>query len=86
MTALIHCMVSTGLAIRDTVQLERESIAGGWLRIRRQKTNRPVEQKLDTGLYRELLSVANGNPKYLFGTEQAGQHRQRDSGKRIFAS
>ena len=65
-TALIHLMVSTGLAIMDTIQLERESIAGGWLRIRRQKTNRPVEQKLDEGLYRELLSVANGNPNYLF--------------------
>jgi len=65
-TALIHLMVSTGLAIMDTIQLERESIAGGWLRIRRQKTNRPVEQKLDEGLYRELLSVADGNPNYIF--------------------
>ncbi|HXZ31033.1 MAG TPA: tyrosine-type recombinase/integrase [Terriglobales bacterium] len=72
MTALIHFMVSTGLAIRDTVQLEREHIADGWLRIRRQKTNRPVEQKLDSGLYRELLTVANSSPKYIFwnGTSQ----------------
>lgn len=66
MTALIHCMVSTGLAIRDTVQLERQSIRDGWLRIDRQKTGRSVRQKLDAGLHRELLSVANGNPKYLF--------------------
>jgi hypothetical protein len=29
LTALIHCMVSTGLAIRDTVQLERKNIADG---------------------------------------------------------
>jgi len=65
-TALIHVMVSTGLAIRDTVQLERTSIAGGWLRIKRQKTGRPVEQKLDDGLHRELLAVANSNPKYIF--------------------
>jgi len=65
-TTLIHFMVSTGLAIRDTVQLEREQINGGWLRIRRQKTNRPVEQKLDDGLHCELLSVANGNPKFIF--------------------
>lgn len=65
-TTLIHFMVSTGLAIRDTVQLEREHITGGWLRIRRQKTNRPVEQKLDGGLHRELMAVANGNPKYVF--------------------
>ncbi len=66
MTGLIHCMVSTGLAIRDTVQLERESVRGGWLRIPRQKTGRPVRQKLDAGLVEELLSVANGNPKYIF--------------------
>jgi site-specific recombinase XerD len=72
MTALIHLQVSTGLAIRDAVQLERDSIKGGWLKIRRQKTNRPVEQKLDEGLHRELLAVANGNPKYIFwnGTSQ----------------
>ena len=36
-TALIHCQVATGLAIRDTVQLEREHIKDGWLRIKRQK-------------------------------------------------
>lgn len=66
MTALIHFMVSTGLAIRDTIQLERASIAGGWLKIKRQKTNKPVEQKLDEGLHRELLTVANSNPKYIF--------------------
>lgn len=65
-TALIHCMVSTGLAIRDTVQLERENLADGWLRIERQKTGKSVRQKLDAGLARELMAVANGNPKYLF--------------------
>src|SRR5437588_4121649 len=66
MTALIHLMVSTGLAIRDTIQLERDNIQGGWLRIKRQKTNKPVEQKLDEGLHRELLAVANSNPKFVF--------------------
>lgn len=66
MTTLIHFMVSTGLAIRDTIQLERTNIAGGWLKIKRQKTNKPVEQKLDESLYRELLAVANSNPKYVF--------------------
>jgi integrase len=66
LTALIHLQVSTGLAIRDTVQLERENIAGGWLRIKRQKTGKPVEQKLDSGLCRELLAVANSNPRYIF--------------------
>jgi site-specific recombinase XerD len=65
-TVLVHCMASTGLAIRDTVQLKRESVSGGWLRIKRQKTRRPVKQKLDAGLHQELLAVANGNPKYIF--------------------
>jgi integrase len=66
MTALIHCMVSTGLAIRDTVQLERANMKDGWLRIDRQKTGKAVRQKLDAALCQELLSVANGNPKYVF--------------------
>jgi len=70
MTALIHCQVATGLAIRDTIQLERENLTenelGCWLRINRQKTNKPVRQKIDKGLYQELLSVTNGNPKYVF--------------------
>jgi integrase len=66
MTTLIKFMVSTGLAIRDTVQLERDNLAGGWLRIKRQKTNKPVEQKLDPGLHAELLKVSNGNPRYVF--------------------
>jgi len=65
-TALVHCMASTGMAIRDTVQLKRDSVRDGWLRIKRQKTRRPVKQKLDVGLHRELMAVANGNPKYVF--------------------
>jgi len=65
-TALIHCQVETGLAIRDTVQLERDHIKGGWLRIERQKTGRPVRQPLRPGLHEELLRVTNGNPKYVF--------------------
>jgi integrase len=63
---LVRLMVSTGLAIRDAVQLERKNIADGWLRIERQKTGRPVRQKLDAGLHAELLSVLNGNPRYVF--------------------
>jgi len=66
MTALIHLQVSTGLAIVDAIQLQRDNIKDGWLRIKRQKTNKPVEQKLDEGLHRELLAVANSNPKYVF--------------------
>jgi hypothetical protein len=32
--ALVHCQVSTGLAIGDAVQLERKNIKDGWLRIK----------------------------------------------------
>lgn len=64
MTALIHCMVATGLAIRDTVQLERASLRDGWLRIERQKTGRPVLQRLDPALVTELLSIAG--ERYIF--------------------
>lgn len=64
MTALVHLQVSTGLAITDALQLERASIDGGWLRIRRQKTDRPVEQKLHDSLHQELLRLAG--PRYVF--------------------
>lgn len=69
-TALIHCMVSTGMAIRDTMQLERAHIKDGWLRIKRQKMRGrkggKVVQKLDVTLHAELTAVLNGNPKYIF--------------------
>jgi len=65
-TALIHLQVATGLAIRDAVQLERDNIKDGWLRIKRQKTDKPVRQKLDPSLYHELIAVTNGNPRYVF--------------------
>ena len=66
LTALIHLQVATGLAIRDAIQLERENIKDGWLRIRRQKTNRPVIQRLAPNLHNELSEVLNGNPRFIF--------------------
>jgi len=66
LVVLIKFMVSTGCAIRDTIQLKREDIQDGWLDIKRQKTRKPVQQKLDAGLHRALLAVANSNPKYVF--------------------
>jgi site-specific recombinase XerD len=66
--ALIHCMVSTGLAIRDTVQLRPGDIHDGWLRIKRQKTARPVVQNLDINLIQEMLSVANEDYFFWDGT------------------
>jgi integrase len=66
LTTLIHLMVSTGLAIRDAGQLERDNLVDGWLRIERQKTGKPVNQKLDPALFEELLTTRNGNPRYVF--------------------
>lgn len=65
-------MASTGLAIRDAVQLERSAIIEGWLRIDRQKTGKSVQQKVDPSLVAELAAVTNGNPRYVFwnGTTQ----------------
>jgi len=62
-TLLVKFMIATGVAIRDTVQLERKNIRDGWLRINRQKTGRPVRQHLDPGLCRELL---DGEGRYIF--------------------
>src|SRR5215470_56877 len=62
-TLLVKFMIATGVAIRDTVQLERKSIRDGWLRINRQKTGRPVRQHLDRALCRELLE---GDGEYVF--------------------
>ncbi|PYX53250.1 MAG: hypothetical protein DMG76_26285 [Acidobacteria bacterium] len=66
LTALIHLQVSTGLAIRDAVQLEITDIKDGRLSIRRQKTDKGVTQRLDPDLHRELMTVTNSNPKYVF--------------------
>jgi integrase len=69
-TALIHTMVSTGMAIRDTVQLEKSQIREGWLKIKRQKMKKKeggkVQQKLDPALYAELMAVTNANPRFVF--------------------
>lgn len=62
-TLLVKFMIAAGVAIRDTVQLERKSLRDGWLRINRQKTGRPVRQHLDPVLYRELLE---GEGEYVF--------------------
>ncbi len=66
MATLVRLMVSTGLAIRDAMQLERKNIKDGWLRIERQKTDVSVRQKLDAALHRELMAVLNGNERYVF--------------------
>src|SRR5580700_1515875 len=63
-TLLIKFMIATGVAIRDTVQLDRHRhLQDGWLRFDRQKTGRSVVQQLDPTLYAELME---GEGKYVF--------------------
>ena len=66
LTALVRLQVATGLAAVDAVRLERISIEDGWLRLRRKKTGRPVRQRLDESILKELQAVANSNPRYIF--------------------
>jgi integrase/recombinase XerD len=65
-TALIHLMVSTGLACVDAVKLEKKNFETGWLDVRRHKTGKRVQQKLNPTLLKELRTVTNGNPQYVF--------------------
>src|SRR5439155_293615 len=64
----IRLMVSTGLAIIDTVQLERVALERakktGVLEVERQKTTKPATIPIDSDLLNELTAVMNGNPKY----------------------
>ncbi len=66
----IRLMVSTGLAIIDTVQLERVALERakktGVLEVERQKTTKPATIPIDSDLLNELTAVMNGNPKYVF--------------------
>jgi integrase len=66
LTALIHLMVSTGLAIVEAVKLEKKNFEHGWLNIIRQKTESPVRQNLHPTLLKELQTVTNGNPRFVF--------------------
>lgn len=63
-TLLVKFMIAAGVAIRDTVQLDRHKhLRDGWLRFNRQKTGRAVVQQLDPALYAELME---GEGKYVF--------------------
>jgi integrase/recombinase XerD len=80
---LIRCMVSTGLAIVDTVQLERASLEhakkAGVLEVERQKTGKKAIIPIDSALLKELQSVLNGDPRYIFwnGTSTADSETKR---------
>ena len=72
---MIRAMVSSGLAIIDTVQLQRAAIEKakrtGVLEVERQKTSKTAIVPVDKGLIDELMSVLNGNPRYVFWHGQA---------------
>ncbi|HTZ97356.1 MAG TPA: tyrosine-type recombinase/integrase [Terriglobales bacterium] len=67
---MIRLMVSTGLAIIDTVQLERTAVQRaqktGVLEVERQKTGKPATIPIPAALLKELSEVLNGNPQYVF--------------------
>jgi integrase/recombinase XerD len=70
--AFIQCMRYSGLAIRDAVPLERNEIQWD----KRKKVHRVVTHRQKTGVHvsvplppqvaKELLTIANGNARYVF--------------------
>jgi integrase len=69
LTAFIKGAVSTGLACTDMVHLERralESAHNGVLEIERRKTGRKATPRIDAALRDELLTIMNGNQRYVF--------------------
>ena len=62
---MLACQVETGLAIRDTVQLEQEH-KGRLAAHRASEDGSACSPAVGPGLYEELLTVTNGNPKYVF--------------------
>ncbi len=77
--ALIRCMRYTGLAIGDAVCLERAKIQHD-IRLKitriatsRAKTGIDVSVPIPADVAKELLAVANGNPRYVFWQTGNGQ-------------
>jgi integrase/recombinase XerD len=70
--ALIQLMRYSGLAIRDAVTLERGELVHDTKKklhrvaTARQKTGTPVSVPVPQAIAAEVLSIANGNPRYLF--------------------
>ncbi|HUI44235.1 MAG TPA: tyrosine-type recombinase/integrase [Terriglobia bacterium] len=76
---LIRFMRCTGLAIGDTVTLEREKVKLDshrqvWRVVTsRAKTGVDVSVPIPADVAQELVTVANGNPKYVFWNSGVGQ-------------
>ena len=77
--ALIRCMRYSGLAIGDAVGLERSKIQQDAARkitrvvTSRAKTGVDVSVPIPADVAKELLAVANGNPRYVFWQTGNGQ-------------
>lgn len=76
--ALIQLMRHSGLAIRDSVTLERtelENSSGVWrIRTSRQKTGTHVSVPIQTPIAIELLNVENEHPLYFFWDGKCTAH------------
>jgi integrase/recombinase XerD len=79
--ALIQLMRFSGLSIRDAVTLERSEIE--WdnekkihrITTSRQKTGTHVSVPIPSSVAKELLTVLNGNPKYVFWSTGNGKEQ-----------
>jgi len=76
--ALIQLMAFSGLAIRDAVTLERgEIMKDKYYRVvtSRQKTGTDVSVAIPPAVANEVLTVLNGNPKYVFWNSGTGKEQ-----------
>ena len=82
----------TGLAIRDALTLKRSELtatkAEELYRIvtARQKTGTHVSVPIPPDVAKELLTVANGNPEYVFWSGKGEEELQRRIGRSISAA
>ena len=76
--ALIQLMAHSGLAIRDAVTLERDEILKDkYYRVvtSRQKTGTDVSVAIPPAVAKEVLTVLNGNPKFVFWNTGSGREQ-----------
>ncbi len=64
--ALVDLLLETGLRMGDAVQLRRDSITNGMLRIRTTKTSTPVSIPLSDWLLNELKGIQGTSKDYFF--------------------
>ena len=81
MRAIVRLMRHSGLAIGDAVTLKRDSLMFDKKRkmyrvvTNRQKTGTHVSVIIPNDVAKELVSVANGNPEYVFWDNRGGQKK-----------